>query len=167
MLRSVGSILGRRILLSSSRSISPIPLKTANPQLQEWSSGSSRHFSMASGISRSPLLMSSTDDKSVTDGSLGIATGFEREELEAERKGAKRFDLEPPRGPFGTKEAPAIVQSHFDERIVGCSGGVGEDEHDVVWFKLKKGEPYECSVCSQVFQLEVVGEGGKPGGHQH
>jgi hypothetical protein len=28
-----------------------------------------------------------------------------------------------------------------------------EDEHDVVWFKLKKGEPYECSVCGQVFQV--------------
>ena len=28
-----------------------------------------------------------------------------------------------------------------------------EDEHDVVWFKLKKGEQYECTVCTQVFQV--------------
>ncbi|KAG0557651.1 hypothetical protein KC19_11G146500 [Ceratodon purpureus] len=56
---------------------------------------------------------------------FGIATGAEREELEYQREGKRRFDLEPPRGPFGTKEAPAIVESHYDERIVGCSGGVG------------------------------------------
>jgi cytochrome c oxidase subunit 5b len=33
---------------------------------------------------------------------FGIATGAEREELEAKREGKKRFDLDPPRGPFGT-----------------------------------------------------------------
>jgi hypothetical protein len=56
---------------------------------------------------------------------FGIATGAEREELEAKREGKKRFDLDPPRGPFGTHDAPAIVESHYDVRIVGCSGGVG------------------------------------------
>lgn len=101
------------------------------------------------------------------DEDLGIATGVELQELLAERQGKKLFDLEPPRGPFGTKESPAIIQSRYDERIVGCSGGVGEDEHDVVWFKLKKGELYECTVCTQVFKLEVVGHGGPPGGHHH
>jgi hypothetical protein len=34
---------------------------------------------------------------------FGIATGAEREELEAKREGKKRFDLDPPRGPFGTQ----------------------------------------------------------------
>jgi hypothetical protein len=33
---------------------------------------------------------------------FGIATGAEREELEAKREGKKRFDLDPPRGAFGT-----------------------------------------------------------------
>eukprot|EP00250_Pteridium_aquilinum_P009460 c18681_g1_i1 orf=377-898(-) len=101
------------------------------------------------------------------DEDLGIATGLERQELIAEKQGKKLFDLDPPRGPFGTKEHPAIIQSLYDERIVGCSGGVGEDEHDVVWFKLKKGENYECTICTQVFQLETVGPGGPPGGHHH
>lgn len=105
------------------------------------------------------------DSSSLSDHSLQHATGLEREELEAQLRGENRFDMEPPRGPFGTKEAPAIIPSAFDERIVGCSGGVGEDEHDVVWFKLRKGEDYECPVCTQVFQLNTIGEGGRPGGH--
>eukprot|EP00268_Persea_americana_P055479 TRINITY_DN6451_c0_g1_i4.p1 TRINITY_DN6451_c0_g1~~TRINITY_DN6451_c0_g1_i4.p1 ORF type:complete len:234 (+),score=41.78 TRINITY_DN6451_c0_g1_i4:173-874(+) len=111
---------------------------------------------------------------SVSDTSVGtkkvedimpIATGHEREELEAELQGQKRFDLDAPVGPFGTKESPAIVKSYYDKRIVGCPGGEGEDEHDVVWFWLEKDKPFECSVCSQYFKLEVIGEGGPPDGH--
>jgi cytochrome c oxidase subunit 5b len=98
---------------------------------------------------------------------FGIATGAEREELEAKREGKKRFDLDPPRGPFGTHDAPAIVESHYDVRIVGCSGGVGEEEHDVTWFHLEKGKTYECPVCTQVFQLKVTGVGGQPGADEH
>ncbi|KAJ6802563.1 putative cytochrome c oxidase subunit 5b-like [Iris pallida] len=96
---------------------------------------------------------------------LPIATGLEREEIEAELEGKKRFDMDAPEGPFGTKEAPAIIQSYYDKRIVGCPGGEGEDEHDVVWFWLEKGKPHECPVCSQYFELEVIGEGGPPDGH--
>ncbi|ERN03560.1 hypothetical protein AMTR_s00042p00032050 [Amborella trichopoda] len=96
---------------------------------------------------------------------MPIATGLEREELEAELEGRKRFDLDPPTGPFGTKEAPAIIQSYYNKRIVGCPGGEGEDEHDVVWFWLEKDKPHECPVCFQNFKLEVIGEGGSPDGH--
>ncbi|CAH1428129.1 unnamed protein product [Lactuca virosa] len=52
-----------------------------------------------------------------------------------------------------TKEAPAIVKSYYDQRIVGCPSAEGEDEHDVVWFWLKKGETNECPVCSQYFKI--------------
>ncbi|KAK1416804.1 hypothetical protein QVD17_25921 [Tagetes erecta] len=93
-----------------------------------------------------------------------IATGHEREELQAEIEGRNILDINFPEGPFGTKEAPAVVKSYYDQRIVGCPGGEGEDEHDVVWFWLKKGESHECPVCSQYFQLEVVGPGGLPDG---
>ncbi|KAJ8531331.1 hypothetical protein K7X08_026765 [Anisodus acutangulus] len=62
-------------------------------------------------------------------------------------------------------QAPAIVKSVYDKRIVGCPGGEGEDEHDVVWFWLEKGKPHECPVCSQCFKLDVVGPGGPPDGH--
>ncbi|WVZ82617.1 hypothetical protein U9M48_029865 [Paspalum notatum var. saurae] len=56
---------------------------------------------------------------------MPIATGLEREEIEAELQGKKRFDMDAPVGPFGTKEAPAVIQSYYNKRIVGCSGGEG------------------------------------------
>ncbi|KAK4359458.1 hypothetical protein RND71_021687 [Anisodus tanguticus] len=96
---------------------------------------------------------------------MPIATGHEREELEAELQGKDILDINFPEGPFGTKEAPAVVKSYYDRRIVGCPGDEGEDEHDVVWFWLEKGKPHECPVCSQYFVLEVVGPGGPPDGH--
>ncbi|KAG8051370.1 hypothetical protein GUJ93_ZPchr0001g30473 [Zizania palustris] len=115
----------------------------------------------------SPLL---SGDKPAAAGAtvedvVPIATGLEREELAAELKGEKRFDMDPPVGPFGTKEAPAVIESYYNKRIVGCPGGEGEDEHDVVWFWLKKDEPHECPVCSQYFVLKVIGDGGDPDGH--
>ncbi|CAN7011032.1 unnamed protein product, partial [Brassica rapa subsp. trilocularis] len=62
-------------------------------------------------------------------------------------------------------ETPAIVKSYYDKRIVGCPSGEGEEEHDVVWFWLEKGKSFECPVCTQYFELEVVGPGGPPDGH--
>ncbi|RLM54816.1 putative cytochrome c oxidase subunit 5b-like [Panicum miliaceum] len=96
---------------------------------------------------------------------MPIATGLEREEIEAELQGKKRFDMDAPVGPFGTKEAPAVIQSYYNKRIVGCPGGEGEDEHDVVWFWLEKGKLHECPVCTQYFMLDVIGGGGSPDGH--
>ncbi|KAJ8452783.1 hypothetical protein Cgig2_014546 [Carnegiea gigantea] len=96
---------------------------------------------------------------------MPIATGHELEELEAELEGRDILAINYPVGPFGTKENPAVVKSYHDKRIVGCPGGEGEDEHDVVWFWLKKDKPYECPVCTQYFKLEVVGPGGDPEGH--
>ncbi|XP_023528417.1 cytochrome c oxidase subunit 5b-1, mitochondrial-like [Cucurbita pepo subsp. pepo] len=95
---------------------------------------------------------------------MPIATGHEREELEASLQGKDILDINHPVGPFGTKEAPAVIKSYYDERLVGCPGGEGEDEHDVVWFRLRKDVPHECPVCSQYFVLEVVGPGGSPDG---
>ncbi|GFP96358.1 cytochrome c oxidase subunit 5b-2 mitochondrial [Phtheirospermum japonicum] len=94
-----------------------------------------------------------------------IATGHEREELEAELQGKDLLEINYPSGPFGTKEEPAVVKSYYNKRIVGCPGVEGEDEHDVVWFWLEQGKPHECPVCSQYFVLEVVGPGGSPDGH--
>ncbi|KAG9129972.1 hypothetical protein Leryth_007087 [Lithospermum erythrorhizon] len=79
--------------------------------------------------------------------------------------GRQILDIDYPEGPFGTKEAPSIIKSYYDKRIVGCPGGEGEDEHDVVWFWLEKGQTHDCPVCSQHFALEVVGPGGPPDGH--
>ncbi|XP_009146215.1 cytochrome c oxidase subunit 5b-1, mitochondrial isoform X2 [Brassica rapa] len=108
---------------------------------------------------------SETIAKKKVEDVMPIATGHEKEELEAELEGRRLLDIDFPEGPFGTKKAPAIVNSYYDKRIVGCPGGEGEDEHDVVWFWLEKGKSFECSVCTQYFELEVVGPGGPPDGH--
>ncbi|KAL3639712.1 hypothetical protein CASFOL_014680 [Castilleja foliolosa] len=84
---------------------------------------------------------------------MPIATGHEREELEAALKGKDLLEIDYPEGPFGTKEAPAVIKSYYDRRIVGCPGVEGEDEHDVVWFWLEKGKTHECPVCSQCFKI--------------
>ncbi|MCL7025566.1 hypothetical protein MKW94_019437 [Papaver nudicaule] len=109
-------------------------------------------------------ILSKGKGKTVED-VMPIATGHEREEIEAALQGRNLLEMDHPEGPFGTKDAPAIVKSTYDKRIVGCPGGEGEDEHDVVWFWLEKGKPHECPVCTQYFQLEVVGPGGSPDGH--
>ncbi|KAL6568077.1 hypothetical protein OROHE_003761 [Orobanche hederae] len=114
----------------------------------------SRHFSAESG-----------DVIKRVEDVMPIATGHEREELEAEIQGKDLLEINHPSGPFGTKEAPAVIKSYYDKRIVGCPGVEGEDEHDVVWFWLEKDKPHECPVCSQYFVLEVVGPGGSPDGH--
>ncbi|XP_018492906.1 cytochrome c oxidase subunit 5b-1, mitochondrial isoform X2 [Raphanus sativus] len=108
---------------------------------------------------------SETIAKKKVEDVMPIATGHEKEELLAELEGKRLLDIDFPEGPFGTKEAPAIVKSYYDKRIVGCPGGEGEDEHDVVWFWLEKGKSFECPVCTQYFELEVVGPGGPPDGH--
>ncbi|CAJ1951237.1 unnamed protein product [Sphenostylis stenocarpa] len=120
-------------------------------------SRSSRYFSTQSE--------DATAIKKKVEDVMPIATGHEREELQAELEGRNILEIDHPEGPFGTKEAPAIVKSYYDKRIVGCPGGEGEDEHDVVWFWLEKGKPHECPVCAQYFVLEVVGPGGPPDGH--
>ncbi|CAM0912723.1 unnamed protein product [Alopecurus aequalis] len=122
----------------------------------------------AGALRRAPVFFSTLDAGQVrtrVEDVMPIATGHEREEIEAELQGKKRFDMDAPVGPFGTKDAPAVIQSYFDKRIVGCPGAEGEDEHDVVWFWLEKGKPHECPVCTQYFQLEVIGNGGNPDGH--
>ncbi|KAL5559302.1 hypothetical protein UlMin_035513 [Ulmus minor] len=162
----------RRVLSSSSSA----RLRTL---ASSSSRGSTRRFltslSSASSSSTAPFQRSATfssphgaADKTLkrnVEDVMPVATGHEREELEAELEGRDILEINYPVGPFGTKESPAIVKSYYDKRIVGCPGGEGEDEHDVVWFWLEKGKPHECPVCSQYFKLEVIGPGGSPDGH--
>ncbi|CAK8535714.1 unnamed protein product [Lathyrus sativus] len=116
-------------------------------------------------LSRHVATQSAGSLKKRVEDVVPIATGHEREEIQAELEGRNILEIDHPEGPFGTKEAPAVVRSFYDRRIVGCPGGEGEDEHDVVWFWLEKGKPHECPVCTQHFKLEVVGPGGDPYGH--
>ncbi|RDX96951.1 Cytochrome c oxidase subunit 5b-2, mitochondrial, partial [Mucuna pruriens] len=162
----IGVTMWRKLFSSSIKSLhtalSPSRPRFAAPFL-------TRHVTAQSGASI----------KKRVEDVVPIATGHEREEIQADLEGRDILEINHPVGPFGTKihialinfqtvlkyEAPAVVKSYFDRRIVGCPGAEGEDEHDVVWFWLEKGKPHECPVCSQYFELKVVGPGGDPYGH--
>ncbi|XP_004506891.1 cytochrome c oxidase subunit 5b-2, mitochondrial-like [Cicer arietinum] len=134
------------------------------------SSSSLRSPSPAVAVSLHSLRFSTQSDdssaiKKKVEDVVPIATGHEREEIQAQLEGRDILEIDHPEGPFGTKDEPAVVKSYYGKRIVGCPGGEGEDEHDVVWFWLEKDKPHECPVCAQYFVLEVVGPGGSPYGH--
>ena len=82
------------------------------------------------------------------------ATGAERRELEA---GVDVWDNPELAGPFGTKENPVIVESIFEERVVGCPGECKEGVYEGLrWFIVKSGAPYVCPDCGQYFQLKKL-----------
>lgn len=54
-------------------------------------------------------------------------------------------------GPFGTIENPVLVPSVHTERIVGCTGGTGDNEHYPLWFRCREGFLYRCGECDQIF----------------
>mmetsp|Transcript_46197 Transcript_46197/g.92338 ORF Transcript_46197/g.92338 Transcript_46197/m.92338 type:complete len:98 (+) Transcript_46197:302-595(+) len=87
------------------------------------------------------------------------ATGLERAELLAENEGKNLFDVQPV-GAFGTKENPVIVESIYEERIMGCPGGCASGDttgfNELRWFIVKREKPYVCPECSQVFKLKQV-----------
>lgn len=59
-------------------------------------------------------------------------------------------------GPFGTIENPVLVPAVSDQRTVGCTGGVGDDEHAPLWFNCRDGFLYRCGECDQIFMLVRV-----------
>jgi cytochrome c oxidase subunit 5b len=54
-------------------------------------------------------------------------------------------------GPFGTVEQPVLIPSIAEERVVGCTGGTGDDEHLPLWFRCREGFLYRCGECDQIF----------------
>ena len=48
---------------------------------------------------------------------------------------------------------PSTAESHFHLACTVSFVWVSEEEHDVVWFHLKKDAGHECTVCGQVFQV--------------
>jgi hypothetical protein len=66
-------------------------------------------------------------------------------------------------GPYGTEENPVRVPSQYNHRYVGCVGGKnGHEEHELVWFVLRRGPRHRCPVCAQVFVLETSWKPGDP-----
>jgi len=59
-------------------------------------------------------------------------------------------------GPFGTIENPVLVPAIHTERVVGCTGGTGDNEHVPLWFRCREGFLYRCGECDQIFMLVRV-----------
>lgn len=81
------------------------------------------------------------------------ATGLERAEIDYPDLFKHNEVL---RGPFGTEDNPVKIQSHYDNRIVGCTGRPMPDEHDIVWLQVEKGEKACCRECGQYFVLDPL-----------
>jgi cytochrome c oxidase subunit 5b len=54
-------------------------------------------------------------------------------------------------GPFGTIENPVLIPAMSTERVVGCTGGTGDDEHCLLLFRCHEGYLYRCAECDQIF----------------
>eukprot|EP00049_Salpingoeca_infusionum_P017107 m.351777 g.351777 ORF g.351777 m.351777 type:complete len:147 (-) comp16346_c0_seq1:148-588(-) len=82
------------------------------------------------------------------------ATGLERLELLEIAKGNEDpFGLEGVKwGPQGTKEAPRLIPSHFEERLVGCC--CDPESEQIKYFYVKSGAPQPCPCAQQYFALE-------------
>lgn len=59
-------------------------------------------------------------------------------------------------GPFGTIENPVLIPAIGQERVVGCTGGTGDQEHVPLWFRCREGFLYRCGECDQIFMLVRV-----------
>jgi len=82
---------------------------------------------------------------------LEQATGVERKELEAILGGnPDPFNMNITKGAPGTRDAPTLVPSMYDERIIGCV--CEEEATTIVWMVLKKGGAQRCK-CGNFFQL--------------
>jgi len=77
-----------------------------------------------------------------------IATGPEKRQNEGKGYHEENISLQP----FGTMEKPVVINSVFSSRIIGCTGGVGHDEHELLWHVITEGKPTVCIQCGQFFQ---------------
>ena len=87
---------------------------------------------------------------------LDQATGLQHAELVADILDKPFFQEALIQGPFGTAENPVLIESTLGYRIVGCTGGEGDQEHDVAWFEMHSGQPLACDCCGQFYQLVDV-----------
>eukprot|EP00698_Gefionella_okellyi_P001927 TRINITY_DN1178_c0_g1_i4.p1 TRINITY_DN1178_c0_g1~~TRINITY_DN1178_c0_g1_i4.p1 ORF type:complete len:141 (-),score=10.54 TRINITY_DN1178_c0_g1_i4:25-447(-) len=94
-----------------------------------------------------------------------MVTGMEKFEYDANKKGLDPFEMTPLGGRFGTSASPAVITSVNKLRIVGCTGGHADAEHDLLWFNLVDGHPRSCPECGQVFVLDRVEETAVAGHH--
>ncbi|CAL8069535.1 unnamed protein product [Orchesella dallaii] len=100
---------------------------------------------------RPSLLVCSVRGEKYMADPLEHATGIERQELEAIKKGnPDPFMMRVMKRGLGTKDQPTTVPSFHESRIVGCI--CHEEAFYVNWMWLYKGEPKRCE-CGYWFKL--------------
>lgn len=83
------------------------------------------------------------------------AAGIERVEYLADLSGKNIFLNEPLKiNHYGTLANPIIVDSLYEERIVGCSG-FPKESHEILWMTVKGTE--RCQECGQAFKINQIG----------
>eukprot|EP00281_Chroomonas_sp_CCMP1168_P021120 CAMPEP_0206234842 /NCGR_PEP_ID=MMETSP0047_2-20121206/12812_1 /ASSEMBLY_ACC=CAM_ASM_000192 /TAXON_ID=195065 /ORGANISM="Chroomonas mesostigmatica_cf, Strain CCMP1168" /LENGTH=153 /DNA_ID=CAMNT_0053658967 /DNA_START=45 /DNA_END=506 /DNA_ORIENTATION=- len=106
-----------------------------------------------------PKWKQAADLDDIIPGNIDQATGLERAEMLAEMEGKQIFE-DGMVGPFGTAENPVMVESIYDERIVGCPGGCADGDtsinNEMRWFVVTSKAPYKCPTCSQVFAIKKI-----------
>jgi hypothetical protein len=78
--------------------------------------------------------------------------GAQEIEEKLQQSGMGGYRENPATGPFGTIDAPVLIFSAFDSRVVGCKGD-GDLKHRLFWFQLKTGKKHVCTQCGQCFKL--------------
>lgn len=82
------------------------------------------------------------------------AAGIERVEYLAELTGRNVFLNEPLKiNHYGTLANPIIVDSLYEERIVGCSG-FPKESHEILWMMVRGTE--RCQECGQAFKINQI-----------
>ena len=95
-------------------------------------------------------------DAVVTD--FEHSTGLYRSELEGLAKGKDIFDhYDFTRAPKGTKDAPCVVESEMDYRVVGVTDP--DDDSIVIWGRLEQGKG-PMLIGDEWFVHKRVGGGG-------
>ncbi|OSX79429.1 hypothetical protein BU14_0077s0048 [Porphyra umbilicalis] len=145
---SLASAAGIRSAAAAARFMATTTPSTTSPLTDAKKAAAAQPRSDA--VAKPPA--ADADADTVPD-SFDQAAGLERAEVDYPDIFAHN---EVSRGPFGTKSSPALIESAFDERIVGCTGEAAPADHDLHWLTVKKGELCTCPVCGQVFALSPL-----------
>eukprot|EP00283_Hemiselmis_rufescens_P018068 CAMPEP_0173439742 /NCGR_PEP_ID=MMETSP1357-20121228/21488_1 /TAXON_ID=77926 /ORGANISM="Hemiselmis rufescens, Strain PCC563" /LENGTH=157 /DNA_ID=CAMNT_0014405139 /DNA_START=10 /DNA_END=483 /DNA_ORIENTATION=+ len=106
-----------------------------------------------------PVWKQASNLDNIIPSDMDQATGIERAEILAEMEGKPLFE-EGMVGPFGTDSNPVMVESIYEERIVGCPGDCDKGNtavnNEMRWFLVTSAQPYKCASCGQVFALKKI-----------
>ncbi|XP_011299460.1 cytochrome c oxidase subunit 5B, mitochondrial [Fopius arisanus] len=83
---------------------------------------------------------------------IDLSTGLEKQEILSRQAGNDDpFMMKALKRAAGTKDAPNLVPSAFESRMIGCV--CEEDSTHIVWMWLHEGQPRRCE-CGHWFKIQ-------------